>query len=337
MHAASSGHDVHMNKAKFALHCVDSSTRSADALDPRPLMSDSRKPDVNLGGYEGVSWPTAFGSTSSSASCASDSGSLKSLFSSRICISTPCPLVLSTYTILQVTVLCIDIQGFTAACAAMSASRVGIWVVDFYTRVRAVAAMHGVSTVEARGDSCVCVAGAEGVIPSPTMASAAADPQHDQAIRMLAFAAALHDNLHTLSAGVGANIATATRMGIATGEASFLVSAATSRTRFASVQGEALGAATRMEALAGSGAVYVHRSTAHKWAAETWRPPPPSVRVACAGWGMQRAAVYDCATRAFLPIAACGGGSDASAMTGCRGSLHWGAGFSDLRRSASAP
>ena len=298
-------------------------------------MIDRQKPDVNLD-HEGVSCPTALWSTSSSASCTSELGSLQTLFSSRVYTSTPPSLVLSTYTI-QVTVLCIDIQGFTAACAAMSASRVGMWVVDFYTRVRAVAAKHGVSTVEARGDSCVCVAGAEGAIPSRTMTSAAADPQHDQATRILAFAAALHDNLRTLSAGV--NTATATRMGIATGEASFLVSTAGAGAHFISVQGEALGAATRMEALAGSGAVFVHRSTAHKWAAEARRPPPPSVGVECAGWGLQRAAVFDCATRAFLPVAAGGGGGggDAGARTASQGSSRRAAGQSELRRSASAP
>jgi class 3 adenylate cyclase len=239
-------------------------------------------------------------------------------------------LVLSTYSIPKVTVLCIDIQGFTAACAAMPASHVGVWVVDFYSRVRAVAAQHGVSTVEARGDACVCVAGAEGAVPSRAMAAAAADPQHDQATRMLAFAAALHDNLSTLSVGDGG--ATTTRMGIATGEAAFLVSSATAGGRFASVQGEAVGAATRMEALAGSGAVLVHRSTAHKWAAEARQPPPPSVKVECAGRGLQRAAVFDCAARTFRAVAAISGrGDNADAVTRPN---H---GRPDLRRCVSAP
>jgi class 3 adenylate cyclase len=206
---------------------------------------------------------------------------------------------LSTHSLAQVTVLFIDIKGFTSQCAAMPAGLVGEWMAEFYERVDTVAEAHGVSKVEARGDCCVCVAGAEGAVPSPALAAASADQRRDQASRMLAFAAALHDNLRTLSVG---GAATAARMGVATGECAFLVSdaaAGVEAARFASVRGEAVGLASRMESLAGPGAVHVHRSTAHKWAAEAGSPPPPTIRVECDGPGPARAAVFDCAARTF--------------------------------------
>jgi class 3 adenylate cyclase len=200
-----------------------------------------------------------------------------------------------------VTVLFIDIKGFTSQCASMPAGRVGEWIADFYERVDTVAAAHGVSKVEVRGDCCVCVAGAEGAVPSPALAAASADRRCDQATRMLAFATALHDNLQTLSVG---GAATAARMGMATGECAFLVSDAAGGAeagRFASIRGETVGLAARMESLAGPGAVYVHRSTAHKWAVEARSPPPPTMRVECDAGGLPRAAVYDCAARTFRP------------------------------------
>ena len=209
----------------------------------------------------------------------------------------------SAHTVAELTVLLIDIQGFTAECAALPAGRVGEWVAAFYARVEKVAAKHGVSKVEVRGDCCICVAGADGAVPSRALVrDASADRRCDQATRMLAFAAALHSNLATLTAGSGGSAAsTAARMGIATGEAAFLISDAADRgaAPFASLRGEAVDLAQRMEALARPGAVYVHRSTADKWAAECRRPPPASVRLDCGSGGGQRAAVYDCATGAF--------------------------------------
>ena len=200
--------------------------------------------------------------------------------------------------------LLIDIKGFTSACAAMSASSVGEWVAAFYERVDLAAAAHGVSRVEVRGDCCVCVAGVEGAVPSRAFVAAAADAAASQATRMLAFASALHADLATLPAGpAGCAPATATRMGIATGEVSFLVgdSAAADAAPFLSVLGDAAAVAARMEALSSPGAAHVHRSTALKWAAEARQPPPATVSVDCGGRGQQPAAVYDCATGAFRP------------------------------------
>jgi class 3 adenylate cyclase len=211
---------------------------------------------------------------------------------------------ITTHIAPQVTVLCIDIKGFTATCAAMPASSVGEWVSSFYERVDRVAASHGISKVEVRGDCCICVSGVEGSVPSPAMAAAAADRIADQATRMLAFAAALHADLAALPLGSsGAPTTTAVRMGMATGEAAFLVGCPVSpdAAPFASTQGDVVALAMRMEALATPGAVHVHRSTALKWAAEARSPPPPTAAVECEGRGPQRAAVYDCAARAFRP------------------------------------
>ena len=226
---------------------------------------------------------------------------------------------ISTHTAPQVTVLFIDIKGFTSACAAMPAARVGEWVADFYARVDAAAAAHGVAKAEVRGDCCICVAGAAGAVPSRAFAAADNDPCADQATRMLAFAAALHAALQTLSAG---GAATATRMGIATGEASFLVS--DGAVHFVRAQGEAAALAMQMEKLAAPGSVHVHHSAALRWAAEARRPPPPTARVGChdAGREPQRAAVFDCAAGAFSPAEE----SASAAVAGGRG----------LRRSASA-
>ncbi len=69
-----------------------------------------------------------------------------------------------------------------------------------FERLDTVATAHGVSKVEVRGDCCVCVAGAEGAVPSAALAAAPADPRHDQAMRILAFAAALHDDLRSAHA-----------------------------------------------------------------------------------------------------------------------------------------
>ncbi len=273
----------------------------------------------------------------SAESCVSDVSSMHSTISDlrslrSSCTSSRTPSMrLSSHAVPQVTVLSIDIKGFTAACAAMPAGHVGEWVAEFYERVEAVAAAHGVSKAEVRGDCCICVSGAAGAVPSRAFPAAAADPRGDQATRMLAFAAALHADLGSLSAG---GAATATRMGIATGEAAFLVSGGggADAVRFVSVQGDAAALAARMESLAAPGAVYVHRSAALRWAAEARRPPPPTACVDCGagGGGLQRAAVFDCAARAFRPT------EDPAARLPAAVACQWGRG-GGLRRSASAP
>ena len=172
-----------------------------------------------------------------------------------------CTLLLNTHRAAEVTVLLIDIQSFTNQCASLPAARVGEWVASFYSRVDKVAAAHGVQKVAVRGDCCICVAGLEGSMPFPvTKALQAPDLKSDQATRMLAFAAALHSSLATLSAG---GAPTATRMGAATGDITFLVNAAAGSevAPCAGVQGEVVETAALLESKAAPGKVYVHRST----------------------------------------------------------------------------
>ena len=224
--------------------------------------------------------------------------------SSSSSFSRNCIIRLNTHTAHEVTVLLIDIQGFTNQCASLPAARVGEWVAAFYSRVDKVAAAHGVQKVAVRGDCCIVVAGLEGSVPFPvTKALQAPDLKSDQATRMLAFAAALHSSLATLSAG---GAPTATRMGVATGDITFLVNAAagSEAAPCAGVQGEVVEMAALLESKAAQGKVYVHRSTADRWAAEAHRPPPPTALMEGRCGGAERAAVYDCVARAFQPLPA---------------------------------
>jgi class 3 adenylate cyclase len=212
---------------------------------------------------------------------------------------------LKTHTAAQVTILLIDIQGFTVECASLPAVRVGEWIAAFYSRVEKVAAAHGVQKMAVRGDCCICVAGLDGAVPVPVpRVTGSPDLRSDQATRILAFAAELHRSLATLNAG-GRDGATATRMGVATGEVSLLFASAAAGSDaapFASVRGDAVDIAAQLEARATPGRVYVHRSTADKWASETRRPPPPSAVMEFPGGVRQRAAVYDCAAQDFVPL-----------------------------------
>ena len=243
---------------------------------------------------------------------------------------------LLTYIVRDVTVLSIDIKGFTAQCAAMPAGRVGEWVAAFYERVDAAAAAHGVDKVEVRGDCCICVAGAQGRIPSRAVAAAGEEDRRDsQVTRMLAFAAALHSDLASLHAGGGSGPVTTTRMGVATGEAAFLVSSGNSDgAGFVSVQGNVVGLAAHMEAVAEPGGVYLHQSSAEQWAAETGRESPAMLHVAHASAEAPRAAVFDFAA---------GGFRGAARTSSAAASSAWGRGlkYSDrpakLRRVASGP
>ena len=209
----------------------------------------------------------------------------------------------------QITILRTKIPGFARQCAAMPAGRVGEWIAAFYELVDAAAAAHGVTRVESRGDCCVCVCGAAGAAPPAAGAAAvaaAADSAESQATRMLAFAADLHAKVASLSVdGSEVNAeGTVVRMGMATGEATFYVGGSRGDTSpITSVTGAAAAAAARMEALAAPGLARVHRSTADKWAAETREAPPATAPVEGADWAAERAAVYDCAARAFRPDA----------------------------------
>ena len=64
--------------------------------------------------------------------------------------SGPSSLRVRTYSAGEVTVLLVDIKGFTAECAALSAREAGEWVAAFYERVDAAAAPLGVRKAEVR-------------------------------------------------------------------------------------------------------------------------------------------------------------------------------------------
>lgn len=225
---------------------------------------------------------------------------------------------LRNYVASGATVLFIDIKGFTAGCARMSAAEVGEWVADFYERVDAAAAAHGVRKAEVRGDCCVCVAGTAAAVPWAELAGAArgaaaeaavTDGREDQVTRMLAFAADLHAVL--AASALAGGPATSVRMGVATGDVALLVGngGAAGRGGFVSVQGDTVRLASRMEALSEAGTVLAHRSAVDKWLAEgagrsgpagaASRVAPAMVQVECPCRGPQDAAAYDCACRAF--------------------------------------
>jgi class 3 adenylate cyclase len=209
------------------------------------------------------------------------------------------------------TVLVIDIKGFTAGCAAMSAAQVGEWVADFYERVDTAAAAHGIRKAEVRGDCCICVAGTAAAVPWAEISAAArgppaaADGRSDQVTRMLAFAGDLYAGLATLAYPGGHK--TSARMGLATGDLTFLVgeSGGGGGGGFVSVQGDAVRVATRMEALSEPGTVLLHRSAVVKWVAEGAgagggpRAPPRTVQVEGCDGEADSAAAYDCVARTF--------------------------------------
>jgi hypothetical protein len=124
-------------------------------------------------------------------------------------------------------------------------------VAAFSFTVDKVAAMHGVQRVAVRGACCICIAGLEGAVPaSIPMATGSPDQRsdpvtRDQATRLLAFAAELYSSLATLAArdGDGREGSTTTRMGVATGEVSFLfgsAAASSAAAPFARVRGSAI-------------------------------------------------------------------------------------------------
>ena len=126
-------------------------------------------------------------------------------------------------------------------------------------------------------------------------------------------------------------------MGMATGEAAFLVGdgAGGDGAGFASVQGDTANLAARMEALAAPGAVYVHGSTADRWAAEAaGRAAPAMAWVECKGRGLQRAAVFDCEAGAFRAAGSCGPTGTVAAAAAASGA---GEAAKRLWRSASGP
>ena len=144
----------------------------------------------------------------------------------------------------KATVIFIDIQGFTAACARMDAAAVGKWVQDFYDHVERLCHTHNVLLVERRGDCCVCV-----------------DGHRDQAQEMLKFAVDLH---HTLTP------THPVRIGMSTGCVHFLY-----RENFRCVYGKTSEKADQLQAMATPGKVLLDAPAIEEWAEETQSEIPP--------------------------------------------------------------
>ena len=141
------------------------------------------------------------------------------------------------------TLLFIDVQGFTAACALMDAQRAGEWVQLFYDQVELQCHAHCVVLVEHRGDCCVC-----------------ADRRGNQVAEILSLAAGLHRALtptHTV------------RMGVSTGPVCFLHGS-----HFFCVFGSVSEKADRLQAVAVPGMVLVGVSALRSWARATGNPAP---------------------------------------------------------------
>ena len=136
------------------------------------------------------------------------------------------------------TILFIDIQGFTAACALMDAQHAGEWVQVFYEQVERQCRAHHVFLVEHRGDCCVCV-----------------DRHENQVEEILALAVDLHRVLaptHTV------------RMGISTGPVCVLYGV-----HFLCVFGDTSEEADRLQALATPGRILFGISALREWVRET--------------------------------------------------------------------
>ena len=177
---------------------------------------------------------------------------------------------------------------------------------DFYDRVDRAAPAHGVRKVEVRGDCCICVADD---LPYPGRTAGSPGP----VTRALAFAADLHADL-AAAAAPGAVQPIAVRMGVASGPVALLEDDGAREDGgpgaggggerggewcFRCVQGDTVNVAARMEALGRPGVAVVHKSAAERWAGEGGGPGPRTVCVECKGRGVQRAAVYDLARRAW--------------------------------------
>ena len=205
----------------------------------------------------------------------------------------PRPMRLASHATSMTTVLFIDIQGFSTQCAILSVAEVGIWIAEFYARVGEMSARHGVCTVEVRGDCCVCVCG---VLPA-ALQEPRQEETTDQVTRMLGFASDVDEALSFLNSPC----TTRTRMGIATGEVSFLLSDMErgSEPSFACVHGRTVQLAEQMQTLSQPGRPLVHESSLKQWCKETSRPCPPTEFHFCKGVGPQQAAAYDLSRSSF--------------------------------------
>ena len=153
---------------------------------------------------------------------------------------------------------------------------------------------HGISIIEHRTDSFVCILDAN----DPNSAG-------DSVGQLLTFAADLNHRLVRFSVPLEA------RMGMASGPTTLVGSTP-------AVIGNAANIAEDMARLAAAAAVAVHESALWRWAAAARRTPPAAAPVNCMGGQSARAAMFDLEAEAFRPSAAAAAAAAASAAAAPR-------------------
>ena len=173
------------------------------------------------------------------------------------------------------TVLHINVQITQAASTNMSSMQAAEQVLDVYSCFRQYATIHGISIVELRTNSFVCVLDAD----DPDCAG-------EPVGQLLAFATDLNHHLLSRPAPLHA------RMGMASGPTALIGTPPV-------VVGDAANIAEDMARLGAVAAVAVHESALWRWAAAAGRAPPPASRVDCASGRSRGAAVFDLETGSF--------------------------------------
>jgi class 3 adenylate cyclase len=177
------------------------------------------------------------------------------------------------------TVLHIITQNVQAKSKAMSAMQVAQRVIDIYSCVGQATANHGISHVEYRTDSFVCLLDLDDPICN-------GDPVE----HLLAFAADLHQRLANLDDPLQAH------MGMASGATALIGTTP-------AVVGAAANIADDLASLGIPAAVAVHDSALWRWASAARRSPPPAPPVECASGRCWRVAVFDLGSGSFRPAA----------------------------------
>jgi hypothetical protein len=179
----------------------------------------------------------------------------------------------------KATVLHIYVRSIQAPSAKMISAKQEVeQAIDVYACLAQSAAIHGISIIEPRADSFVCVLDTED-------SHCSSDPVG----QLLSFAADLHRQLTSRSLHV--------HMGMASG-ATALVGT------LPAVVGDAATIAEDMARLGAVAAVSVHESALWRWAATTSHAAPAAHDVECGGERRRRAATFELETGCFRAAAA---------------------------------
>ena len=192
---------------------------------------------------------------------------------------------LQTYSLKHQTIMFVDLQGFTQQCAKTTPDNVGRWITSFYQIVEKTCKEYRVLLIECRGDCCIC-----------------ATEGQQQVTRMLSFSEEVYT--HVCSIVVydrgGHMCATSCKMGVASGEASYLLSTSSDDLlSFTSVQGDVVNVAARLQSMSRAGHIYVHETSINEWAKETGKRLPHTKLLKCKGKPAQVVATYDCIRGSF--------------------------------------